>query len=714
MNSFQSDLADTDLCRNPPEALEDLAKCYNSTLKDILDKHAPLITRSIKERPRVPWFNEEIKMAKRERRKAEKKWRRTKLYTDLAAFKIKRNATTALMNKARREFYTNFIEENSKDQKKLFAASNRLLNRGSADCLPPTIDKAQFAEDIGKFFIQKIVNIRSRLDSQGDADYHKHDTEDIESSFVHLTEFQMLTEQDVKSLIRYSSLKSCVLDPMPSTLVSQCDVLLPVLTRLINTSLKSGQFPAVWKEALVLPLLKKPGLDILFKNFRPVSNLPFVSKLTESAVYNQTHGHICKNNLYPPNQSSYRKNYSTETALLKVKNDILLNMNKQHVTLLILLDLSAAFDTVDHNVLLRRLHSKFGISGTALEWFSSYLRGRSQRVMVQGNLSQKLNLEFGVPQGSCLGPLLFTIYASKLFDVIKEHLPTVHCYADDTQLYVSFSPNKSTGQSEAVNAIQHCVKDVRNWMNNDKLLLNDDKTEFLMIGTKQQLAKVNIDHILIGDSAIRPKGVVKNLGTWLDSTLSMNSHVNNICSNAFYYLYNIRRIRKYLSRRSTETLIHAFVSSRVDYCNSLLYGLPTYQLHKLQRVQNAAARLIFQESKYCHVSPLLFNLHWLPVKFRIDFKILLLTYKAINGLAPFYLKELINLKVPCKYKLRSDCDGLLLNTVKFKTLKTLGDRSFAVAAPQLWNSLPYAIRSSPSVASFKQTLKTFLFQKAFL
>ena len=250
-------------------------------------------------------------------------------------------------------------------------------------------------------------------------------------------------------------------------------------------------------------------------------------------------------------------------------------------------------------------------------------------------------------------------------------------------------------------------------MTNDKLLLNDDKTEFLMIGTKQQLAKGNIDHIIIGDSVIRPKGVVKNLGTWLDSTLSMNSHVNNTCSNAFYYLY---RNRKYLSRRSTETLIHAFVSSCVDYCNNLLYGLPTYQLNKLHRVQNAAARLIFQESKYCHVRPLLYNLHWLPVKFRFNFKILLLTYKAINSLVPFYLQELINLKEACKYKLRSDRDGLLLNPVKFKTLtnNTLGDRSFAVAAPQLWNLLPYAIRSSPSVTSFKKTLKTFLFQKAFL
>ena len=274
---------------------------------------------------------------------------------------------------------------------------------------------------------------------------------------------------------------------------------------------------------------------------------------------------------------------------------------------------------------------------------------------------------------------------------------------------LSFSPNINTGQFETVTAIQHCVDDIRNWMTNNKVLLSDDKTEFVMIVTKQLLAKVNIEHILIGDCVIRAKEVVKNLGTWLDSTLSMNSHVNNTCSNASYYMFNIRRIRKYLSRRSTKRLIHAFVSSRVDCC------LPAYHLNKLQKVQNAAVRLIFQESKYCHVRPLLYNLHWLPVKFRIDFRMLLLTYKAINGLAPFYLYELISLEKACKYKLRSDCDGLLLNPVKFKTLTTSEDRSFAAAAaaPQLWNSLPHAIRCSPSVASFKKTLKTFLLQKLF-
>ena len=158
-------------------------------------------------------------------------------------------------------------------------------------------------------------------------------------------------------------------------------------------------------------------------------------------------------------------------------------------------------------------------------------------------------------------------------------------------------------------------------------------------------------------------------------------------------------------------LIHAFVSSRVDYCKSLLYGLPAYQLNKLQRVQNAATKLIFQESKYCHVRPLPYNLHWLPVKFRIDFTILLLTYKAINGFAPFYLQELISLKEACKYNLLSDCDKLLLNPVKFNTLTTLGDRSFAA---QQWNSLPYEIRVAPQWHLLKRHSSLFYFRKLFV
>ena len=217
-------------------------------------------------------------------------------------------------------------------------------------------------------------------------------------------------------------------------------------------------------------------------------------------------------------------------------------------------------------------------------------------------------------------------------------------------------------------------------MHENKLLLNEAKTEFLLIGTKQQLAKVNISHVKVGSANIAPHPPVKSLGVWFDSNFSMVDHINRTSSAAFYHIYNSRRIRKYLTKECTETLIHAFISSRLDYCNSLLFGVPDCHLHKLQRVQNAAARLVVQESRFCHITPLLKSLHWLPVKYRIVFKILLITFKAIHGLAPAYISELISVRdATGRHNLRSN-NGLRLNHSSCKSLATLGDRSFHVAA----------------------------------
>ena len=379
---------------------------------------------------------------------------------------------------------------------------------------------------------------------------------------------------------------------------------------------------------------------------------------------------------------------------------------------MLLLDLSAAFDTVDHAILLERLHSSFGISGQAQTWFKSYLSNRTQFVSVNGARSKRFDLKHGVPQGSCLGPLLFMLYASKLFDIIEFHLPEVHAYADDTQLYISFKPNKSTDQSVAVIAMQNCIDDVRKWMLKDKLKLNDDKTEFTLIGTKAQLAKVNFDTIRVGNTQISANKVVKNLGCWFHSQMNLNTHITKCCNASFYHLFNIRRIRKFLSKETAKILVNAFITSRLDYCNSLLYGLPATHLNKLQRVQNASARLICNVSRYDHITPTLYQLHWLPIKFRIDFKILLITYKAIHGLAPDYLTELISIKTPTRYNLRTS-NELLLQRPIIKTKVTLGDRSFQLAAPFLWNGLPAQIRHADSVRSFKRVLKTHLFRKAF-
>ena len=245
-------------------------------------------------------------------------------------------------------------------------------------------------------------------------------------------------------------------------------------------------------------------------------------------------------------------------------------------------------------------------------------------------------------------------------------------------------------------------------MISDNLMLNDDKTECLIIGTRQQLAKVNINCIRVGSTDVCPVTVARNLGSWFDEQLTMATHISKLCSVAFYHLHNIKRIRKYLSRESTEMLVHAFITSRVDYnyCNSLLYGLP-YQLNKLQRVLNASARLVCNAPRFCHISPLLRGLHWLPVKAWIEFKILLITFKEIHGLTPKYLRDLLTFKSSL-YNRRSS-NSILLSMPVARS-KTLGDRAFMVAAPRLWNSLPKELRVITNVNSFKAHIKTYLFK----
>ena len=193
----------------------------------------------------------------------------------------------------------------------------------------------------------------------------------------------------------------------------------------------------------------------------------------------------------------------------------------------------------------------------------------------------------------------------------------------------------------------------------------------------------------------------------------MQSHVNKTCKAGYYYLHNLSRIRKYLDKKTTECLVHAFITSRLDYCNSLLYGLPDRLISKLQRVQNAVARLVYKAPRFCHTSPILEELQWLPIKDKIKLKVILITFKAIKGAAPNYLQELISFKGNSSYGLRSN-DSFLLAQPGRRTLTALGDRTFAVAAPTLWNCLPVELRNpNISIESFKVKLKTHLFREAY-
>ena len=608
MEALKSDLKETTLymdCAHNvcscPDEVEKLANEYNSALSKLIDKHTPRKTKTVRTRTSTPWYSSEICAARKLKRKLERKWRKTGLPEDFKAFKAQCFHVTYMMNDARRIFYTDFIAENSADQGKLFRAAKKLLAKKEVPHFPEYCDNTVIANEIGRFFARKIDLIRSEIDANGpmnSEDQVMNNSADSNEDNA-LSSFLLLTESDMRDIIHRSARKSCEFDPMPTSLVLSCLYeLLPVITRMVNSSLACGYFPSDWKEALVNPLLKKDDLPHEFANLRPVSNLQFISKLTERAVFDQVHRHMIEYSLYPALQSAYRKGHSTETALLKVTNDILMNMDRQHVTLLVMLDLSAAFDTVNHEILLNRLDSRVGVKGQVLKWFASYRTNRSLRVSFGQALSEKFELSYGVPQGSCLGPLIYTIYASELRDIIEKHLPDAHTYADDTQLYLSFRPAATSSQADAIAAMEACIKDIRAWMSRNKLMLNTGKTEVMIISTRQQLAKVELRSLHVGDVEVSPVGVVRNLGTWLDENMNMVTHINKTCKASYFHLYNIRRIRNFLTKQATETLVHALIMGRVDYCNSLLFGLPSIHLSKLQRIQNSAARLVCSVSLY--------------------------------------------------------------------------------------------------------------------
>ena len=488
------------------------------------------------------------------------------------------------------------------------------------------------------------------------------------------------------------------------------DLLLPHITSILNDSLALGTFPSDFKNSLVVPLLKKKSLDQnILKNYRPVSNLSFISKILERVVFNQFINHLQKNNLIEPFQSAYKAGHSTETALLRVVNDLFSSVDNGNVSMLTMLDLSAAFDTLDHEIVFHRLSFSFGINGKVLSWIKSYLQCRKQKVKLDSFYSQNLDLLYGVPQGSVLGPLLFSMYVFPIKDVIYKDLFSYHLYADDTQLYSNFKPSEI---DNVLSIVSNCTHDVNNWMRDNYLKMNNDKTELLLCGTSQKLNTVDVNNVLIGDELIYFSKTVKNLGVTLDQTLSLNTHVSTVRKSCYFVIRNISKFRSFINHKATVQLVVSLVLSKLDYCNSLFFNMSNDNFNKLQTIQNHAARVVTKAHKRSSALPILKELHWLPIRQRVDYKISIMVFKCLNQSDfPSYLKDLISIYTPTR-ELRSSSDRFLL-VKPFMRLATFGQRSFHYAAPTVWNALPYEIRSLKNLQIFKTKLKTHYFKIAF-
>lgn len=369
------------------------------------------------------------------------------------------------------------------------------------------------------------------------------------------------------------------------------------------------------------------------------------------------------------------------------------------------LDLSAAFDTVPHGLLLSRLEKSFGIHDTTLAWLSSYLSERFQYVSVNNQRSLTLPLSTGVPQGSVLGPLLFSVFTSPIHNVISSFGLSHQQYADDTLI---FCPVSMPHYHPSVANMEQCLATLCTWFASNGLSINPSKSEAIIFSTRQRLAKLKslgLVTVAVFDSIISLSSSLSILGVTLDSTLSFGEHCGKTVRSCLFSLRALRHVRPLLSDKDAQLIATSLVQSRLDYCNSLLSHTASLNLKRLQRIQHALARLVSPAQKGLSHRHLLASLHWLPIPTRITYKLASVTHTAITCKQPKYLSDLLTPYTPCRSLRSSDASLLKIP----RTHLGLSSQSYSLSAASIWNGLPLDIRADPSHTHFCKQLKTHLF-----
>ena len=680
-------------------SFESRISLYNSKCLTVLDNHAPLLTKEIKERKSAPWFDGEYKALRSQRRKAEKKWKSSGSLTDKKHYESIREQCTELSDRKKHGFFKAEFIKHSYSSKSLFKFVDTFLDREKSIVLPSSESLKDTVENFNVYFQEKIKAIRNNFDHV--------ESDDQTPSYCgeKLAEFSPTTIEELEEIIKASEIKSSSIDPLPANIFKEnLEVLLPVLVDIVNASLSSGSIDGA-KLAHITPLIKGQGLDSdNLKNYRPISNLSFVGKLIERVVLRRLNEHLENNNLNIPQQSGYKSRHSTETLLVRVVNDLLIASTESKATVVLLLDLSAAFDTVDHCKLLNILRNELGITGTAWKWFSSFLTGRCQTIKVGNEESYEIVIKFGVPQGSVLGPVLFNIYIRSLYSTAHDLNFSIQGYADDHQLYKSFKPNEEP--TILINDVPKCFQEINDWMKKHYLQLNAGKTEILVFGTQLVLQQLSIGGVFVNsETCVRLSPVAKNLGFRLDSQLNFGEQIKQLKTSCFLKLRDLAKMKTFLTTKQMGTLTQAIVISSLDYCNALYYGCSQASIAQLQNIQNRACRLVFGLKKRDSVEEKLKSLHWLKVKERIEFKLCLLIFKAVNGVAPAYLCDLVTFVSSSSR--RTSSLHLPVGSTRSHP------RAFQTVAPKMWNQLPIEIKTCSDVDLFKTLLKTHLFKKSY-
>ncbi|XP_071652803.1 uncharacterized protein [Temnothorax longispinosus] len=662
----------------------DLDSILSTITKDFassLDIHAPIRTFRV-HRPSAPWLTEALVRGIRHRNRLYNIARRSGSVLDFHIYKQYRNSLTAEMRKAREHF----------NMTRLTAISNpsklwrELTNLGLIES-PLSSPLNYFSRDTLNAHYASISNcFPSCTQSQFSDIISSIEPDNPTFSFSQITadDYALLSPHLLSLLLQVTITFHCMLSHWP------CHTL--------------SYFPSLWKRAILRPLskIKSPASP---SDTRPIANLCELSKVFEKILHRQITDFIESHHILDSRQSGYRKCFSTQSALLRLFHDIKYGVDVGEVLILVLFDFSKAFDTVSHHLLLTKLR-KLGFSDQALKLIFSYLTGRLQAVVdLEGVFSEWLSVTAGVPQGSVLGPLLFSLFINDIGAFLRftEHL----IFADDTQIYRRCLLSQLNA---GLQFVAHDVNVVSEFAAANGLTLNLNKSKVLIFGSKGYIKQLNLNDlplISVGGISIPYVTEARNLGVIMRSDLSWDSHVSHISKRVHFTLYKLKFHKNSLSRQLRVKLVTALIWPLLDYC-SLVYNDVTDELDtRLQRLINCAIRFIFNLRRDEHITPFRHQLGWLSVKNRRLYFLGIEMYKISRGISPGYLSDIF---IKPDSLIRRSSRLVVEHAFQIPTHRTeTYHRSFHLAGIYLWNSLPSEIVSSSTIIEFKRKLHNHIF-----
>ncbi len=677
---------------------------FTSTFIKCLDDCAPCVTKEIK-RSFAPWMNDALKDAMNLRNETQKKLKSDRTNAALQEqYKQEKKQVKTLIAETKAEYYNNKFKENKGNAAKTWKTIREIVPNSKnnvSDCnLEDKGNKANefnvhFA-NVGKSTFEKTQSLLHG----GSVPYFN--VPDFNDANVILDGGNIFrpqpvdTETIILTIKGLNDTKSVGSDGIPLRFIKDSLYFIAFyLTCIINTSIVTGVFPTSWKHALVVPLFKSGNSNDM-NNYRPIYLLPILSKILEKIVADQLIQFLECNNLLSITQHGFRPRLSTETALTVITDKLFDNIDSKKISILTLCDLSKAFDSVSHNILLRKC-AKLNVDSF---WFSSYTENRTQSVRMNKIISEEVRVGYGVPQGSILGPILFSIYVNDLAE--KINACSLIQYADDTQFL----------QSDTIDNINNLIlntedtlRDVKQYFLTNGLLLNPKKTQCIFIGNRQVLSRIPPDIYISCDGVhIYPSTYVKNLGVYFDRYMLFDVHVSELNKKVMGILMFINRISEDFDKTTRKIVVQSLVLSVMNYCINIWGSCNKTNLLSVQKLQNFAAKIVIGGArKYDHVTPLRKELKWLTITDKYFLEKCTMVYKVINEFYPDWF-----LKFPKVRETTFSATRQENNLFVRRTRTDTGARATSVCGPKFWNTLPQCILSSGSLHSFKYSLRNLL------